>query len=180
MLRPKRVYDLSQPVFANCPQYADPNPRPVVVRLLYTQAAFDVTKEIVELSTHSGTHCDAPLHFFEGGTPVDEVPLSHYIAPAVVADVRHKEPGTAIEPDDLRALEDRIEPGDVVLLNTGFGKRRANTKRFLTEYVWLSGPAASVTPAEDTTPWSPGVTSLSRYGGAPPALATKSLAEANT
>ena len=139
---PKRVFDLSQPVFANCPQYPDENPRPVVVRLLYMSAVNGVTKEIVELSTHTGTHCDAPLHFIEGGAAIDELPLERFVAPAVVADVRGKAPGSAIEPSDLEPIEAALEHGDVVLLNTGYGSRRANTKRFLTEYVWLSGAGA--------------------------------------
>lgn len=33
-------------------------------------------------------------------------------------------------------------PGDVVLLNTGWGAKRANSKAFLTEYVYCGGEAA--------------------------------------
>lgn len=129
-------------MFANCPQYPDRNPRPVVVRTLYMTAVSGVTKEIVELSTHSGTHCDAPKHFIEGGKAVDEISLEHFIAPAVIADVRGKEPGSSIGRRDLEALDLDIDAGDVVLFNTGFGQERANSKRFLTEYVWLDGDAA--------------------------------------
>lgn len=35
-----------------------------------------------------------------------------------------------------------IEPEDVALLNTGNGHRRANSKEFLTEYVYLTGEGA--------------------------------------
>jgi arylformamidase len=35
---------------------------------------------------HTGTHVDAPLHFVRGGTPVDRVPLSHFVGPARVID----------------------------------------------------------------------------------------------
>jgi kynurenine formamidase len=101
-----------------------------------------VNKEIVELSTHTGTHCDAPYHFFEDGATIDEVPLETYVGRATILDLRGKMPGTAIERAEVERFADRIDAGDVVLLNTGWGHKRANTKEFLTEYVYLGGEAA--------------------------------------
>lgn len=142
MTGPTRIYDLSQPVFPNCPQYPDHSPRPVQVRLFYMLAVQGVNKEIVELSTHTGTHCDAPYHFFADGKTVDEVPLETYVGPAVIFDLRSKKAGSAIEADDLAAGLDRIVPGTVALLNTGRGHLRANTATFLTEYVYLGASGA--------------------------------------
>ncbi|MDQ2993157.1 MAG: cyclase family protein [Candidatus Eremiobacteraeota bacterium] len=139
---PSVVHDLSQPVFSDCPQYPDRNPRPAQIRLFYMQAVQGVNKEIVEISTHTGTHCDAPYHFFDDGKTIDQIPLETYIAPAVVLDVRGKEPGSAIEPSDLAPGLDEIAPGDVALLNTGWGRKRANTREFLTEYVYLGEAGA--------------------------------------
>ncbi len=144
MMQPKQIYDLSQPVYANCPQYPDTNPRPAVVRLFYMLAVQGVNKEIVEISTHTGTHCDAPFHFFADGATVDEVPLQTYVGPAVIFDLRKKRPGETIERGDLEEQARELEPGDFALLNTGNGHRRANTREFLTEYPWLSGAAAEL------------------------------------
>ena len=33
---------------------------------------------------HNGTHIDAPLHFFNDGSPVDELPLDTFIGPCTV------------------------------------------------------------------------------------------------
>jgi len=60
---PTKIYDLSQPVFNNCPQYPDTNPRPAQIRLFYMLAVQGVNKEIVTMSTHTGTHCDARFTF---------------------------------------------------------------------------------------------------------------------
>ncbi|HUN28301.1 MAG TPA: cyclase family protein [Alphaproteobacteria bacterium] len=141
-MTPARVYDLSQPVFTNCPQYPDKNPRPAQVRLFYMLAVQGVNKEIVEISTHTGTHCDAPYHFFEDGKTIDEIPLETYIGPATILDLRDKSPGSAIERADVERYGGRIDEGDIVLLNTGFGHKRANTAEFLTKYVYLGGAAA--------------------------------------
>lgn len=139
---PKRIFDLSQPVFSNCPQYPDKNPRPAQIRLFYMLAVQGVNKEIVEISTHTGTHCDAPYHFFEDGKTIDQIPLDTYVGPAVIIDLRGKAPGAAIERADIERAGSEIEAGDVVLLNTGWGHKRANTKEFLTQYVYMGGEAA--------------------------------------
>lgn len=141
---PTKIYDLSQPVFANCPQYPDKNPRPAQVRLFYMLAVQGVNKEIVEISTHTGTHCDAPFHFFDDGTTIDQIPLETYVGPATILDLREKQPGSSIQRADIARFADRIEPGDIVLLNTGGGQHRANIKEFLTEYVYLDGAAAQL------------------------------------
>ena len=142
MILPSRIHDLSQPVFTNCPQYPDKNPRPAQVRLFYLLAVQGVNKEIVELSTHTGTHCDAPYHFFEDGAMIDQVPLETYIGRATILDLRGRRPGSAIEREEVERYSERIASGDIVLLNTGWGHKRANSKEFLTEYVYLSGEAA--------------------------------------
>ena len=139
---PTRIYDLSQPVFTNCPQYPDENPRPAQVRQFYMLAVQGVNKEIVEMSTHTGTHCDAPYHFFEDGETIDRIPLDTYIGPATILDLRGKEPGSAIDRVEVQRFAERIAEGIIVLLNTGWGHKRANTKEFLTQYVYLGGEAA--------------------------------------
>jgi arylformamidase len=139
---PKRIIDLSQPVYGNCPQYPDTNPRPAEVRWFYIKGVEEVNKEIVQISTHTGTHCDAPFHFFEDGMPIDRVPLENYIGWATIVDVRGKAPGSEITRADVEPFLERIQPNDVVLLNTGWGHKRANTKEFLTQYVWCGGEAA--------------------------------------
>jgi arylformamidase len=142
MMLPSRIYDLSQPVFSNCPQYPDENPRPAQIRLLYMLGVQGVNKEIVEISTHTGTHCDAPYHFFDDGKTIDRIPLDTYIGPATILDLRDKKPGTAIERAEVERFAALITYGDIVLLNTGWGYKRANTAEFLTNYVYLGGEAA--------------------------------------
>lgn len=38
------------------------------------------------MSVHSATHIDAPLHFFDGGQAVDELPLDIFVGLALVAE----------------------------------------------------------------------------------------------
>jgi arylformamidase len=39
------------------------------------------------MSTHAGTHADAPLHIADDGSSVDDLPLSSFVGPADVVDV---------------------------------------------------------------------------------------------
>lgn len=84
--------------------------------------------ESVELSTHNGTHLDAPYHFhstMDGGKraiTIDEVPLEWCWGNGVKLDFRHFGDGYVATVDDVKAELDRIEhelaPGDIVLVNT--------------------------------------------------------------
>ncbi|NTW70261.1 MAG: cyclase family protein [Chlorobiaceae bacterium] len=38
-------------------------------------------------SEHGGTHVDAPIHFFEKGRTIDQIPLGEWIGPAIKIDV---------------------------------------------------------------------------------------------
>ena len=72
---------------------------------------------------HHGTHVDAPEHFVEGGTQVQDLPLSTFVGPAVVADVRHRGANEGITPEDLeKSIRDVWQSGDRLLINTGWTK----------------------------------------------------------
>ena len=94
--------------------------------------------ENVRISTHNGTHLDAPWHFFstmnhalkEGGEPswrIDEVPLEWCFQPGVKLDFRHFDDGYVVQPEDVEAELDRIghalQPLEIVLVNTRAGSR---------------------------------------------------------
>jgi len=83
------------------------------------------------LSTHSGTHLDAPWHFgpvVEGkqSRTIDEVPLEWCYGDGVVLDVRHCAHGELITPVDLqaalRAGSSTLKSSDIVLLHTGMSR----------------------------------------------------------
>jgi kynurenine formamidase len=90
------------------------------------------------ISTHNGTHLDAPYHFFStmnhalkpGGEPswrIDEVPLEWCFQPAVKLDFRHLPDGHVATPGDVEAELKRIghalRPLEIVVVNTRAGGR---------------------------------------------------------
>lgn len=87
--------------------------------------------ENVTLSTHAGTHVDAPMHYGPSVSghdrSIDEVPLSWCHGNGVLLDMRHKTPAEGVSRVDVEAELERIghhlEPGDIVLVMTGASKR---------------------------------------------------------
>ena len=41
----------------------------------------------LDFGVHSGTHVDAPVHFIDGGSGVDEIPLDALVGPCHVVEV---------------------------------------------------------------------------------------------
>lgn len=88
--------------------------------------------EILTLSTHSGTHLDAPWHYHPtmdrgaASLTIDEVPLEWCMGPGVVLDFRDFPDGYRIEPADvektLERMDYRLKEGDIVLVMTGADK----------------------------------------------------------
>ena len=89
--------------------------------------------ERVKLSTHNGTHLDAPYHFastMNGGEraiTIDEVPLEWCFNDGVKLDFRDKPNGYVVTAEDVETELDRIDytikPLDIVVVNTAAGKR---------------------------------------------------------
>lgn len=89
--------------------------------------------EWVNMTTHSGTHMDAPWHYHptmnngERAITVDEIPLEWCIGRGVKLDFRHFPDGHCVSAAEIAAELERIghdlRPADIVLVNTRAGKR---------------------------------------------------------
>jgi kynurenine formamidase len=88
--------------------------------------------EEVRLTTHNGTHLDAPWHFHstmnggERAITIDEVPLEWCFQPAVKLDFRHLPDGYVATAGDVEAELKRIghdlRPLEIVVVNTAAGE----------------------------------------------------------
>ncbi|MFE3170904.1 cyclase family protein [Amycolatopsis sp. NPDC059090] len=108
--------------------------------------------DTLTLTTHTGTHVDAPSHYgrgASGGEPpnIDQVPLEWFYAPAVVLDLTSAPPGTAVGAETIGRELDRVgyrpSPLDIVLLHTG-ASRFSGTPKYFTEFVGLDRGATKL------------------------------------
>ncbi|MCG6858673.1 MAG: cyclase family protein [Salaquimonas sp.] len=89
--------------------------------------------EQLTVSTHNGTHLDAPYHHHstmnhgERALTIDEVPLEWCFNPGVKLDFRHLPDGHVVSAAEVETELERIghdlQPLDIVLVNTAAGAR---------------------------------------------------------
>jgi kynurenine formamidase len=88
--------------------------------------------ERLDITTHSGTHMDAPWHYAsttDGGKPaygIDELPLEWCFQPGVKLDFRHLPDGYLVTAEDVEAelkrINHELQPLDIVVVNTRAGE----------------------------------------------------------
>jgi kynurenine formamidase len=146
---PRKIIDLSVPLENDVP--ADLGPGPSIEYIDHEQSVPGILPlfpglrkqdlpdgkgwavETVKLSTHNGTHLDAPWHFhptMSGGErswTIDEVPLDWCFQPAVKLDFRAFPDGYVATAADVEAELKRIghtlKPLEIVVVNTSAGAK---------------------------------------------------------
>lgn len=88
--------------------------------------------EILKLTTHSGTHLDAPYHYHpkmdqgKKALTIDEIPLEWCFGDGVLLNFTHKKDGEPITVEDveneLKRIDYQLKPLDIVLVHVGADK----------------------------------------------------------
>lgn len=130
------IWDISLPIREGMPMWpGDPAPR--VTPAYRIAAGDDANVSRVELSSHTGTHIDPPLHVIDGSTAVDQLPLAALVGACVVAEIEQAS-GT-IEAADLGGLAG----AERILFKTGNSARWASEGGPWPDYVSVSAGAAT-------------------------------------
>ncbi len=133
----KIITDLSHLVEDKMPTFpGDPIPRIQTVATVKEQG---YQEKQLTVSTHTGTHIDAPAHIFEHLPELDAVSLEHFIGQGQVLDVSRVEQ-RCLEADLLNAVQvaDTI---DFILFYSGWDKKWAEAGYFL-DFPYLSSQLA--------------------------------------
>lgn len=94
--------------------------------------------EAVFMSTHTGTHMDAPSHFVKGKPSIDRIPASRFVAEGVVVRIR-KKANELVRVAELRGHG--IRENDAVVIATGW-ENHVRAKNYMRENPGLSAGAA--------------------------------------
>ena len=136
-----KFYDLSQPVYDHCPGWPTYEPTVVKYEASYDKDRFNA--EQIRLNSHTGTHLDAPFHFFPDGQTVDQLDVSLFQRTAVIVDLRsviHPKEGITVA--HLAPYADRIGKDSIVLFATGWGPKRSFDQEYQYDWPYLTGEAA--------------------------------------
>jgi arylformamidase len=129
--------DISLPIYHG--MIGGPRDPLVEMKLIRDPAKGDpVTMSQVTMSCHTGTHIDAPRHFFPDGAGIDELPLDTFIGPAQVIEIKDT---VSIKPAELEKYN--IKAGDRILFKTNNSSWVYDKETFQTPYVYITKEAAT-------------------------------------
>ena len=116
-----RIVDLSLDIYDKPPTFW-PDPKTTVMpHLKIEDMKYNITQLI--LSTHLGTHLDAPYHFFYEGKTVDQLDLSKGFGAAKVLDFTGKKPKEEITRSDLEKYSNQLTSGARIIIQTNWDKK---------------------------------------------------------
>lgn len=129
-----KIYDLSSTVNEELWYYGAPYVPYQTKYLATVKKNGYITKEHI-LTSHTGTHLECAKHWWDDGESADQVGLDKIAGHARVLRFACKEqPFYGITPQMLEAAgADRLEPGDICMIATGWDKRIKESN-----YTWES------------------------------------------
>ena len=142
---PPRLIDVSVTLRNGLPEWAGRRILDISTRSATPDERSNVSNVVI--TTHTGTHVDAPRHFIHGGPTLDEIPLERWVGPCYVADLRTVQ--LRIEPDDLEAAGIPQQTGRLVLKTRNSELWRTHPDAFFEDFVALSPAAADWIVAHD-------------------------------
>jgi len=129
-----KIHDVTLPIVPGLPAFPGDPPPAVETLQRAGESPFGLAR--LTLTTHSGTHVDAPLHFVPGGTSVDLLPLEILMGKTRVVEIQSRE---RVERGELEALDLRDDLR--VLLKTRMSGQLLRAG-FQEDHVYLTGDAA--------------------------------------
>lgn len=114
----------------------------VIVHNTVESIGYNITE--LSLSTHQGTHLDAPYHFYNDGRTLDQMTLGQFFGPASLIDLApggSLDPGTPLTVDMFSAHEEKFTEGAKVIYRTGWD-RMFGSPEFFTDFPTLTLEAA--------------------------------------
>jgi kynurenine formamidase len=119
-----RLVDLSHTLVDGLPAFpGDPELR---IATAETIASIGYNLTSLHMTTHQGTHVDAPYHFFANGESVDRIALDRFFGPASLIDLApggELKPGATLTEESFRSWREAFRPGARIVYRTGWGRR---------------------------------------------------------
>jgi arylformamidase len=114
------LVDLSFDIYDRAPTFWT-DPKTAVIEHYRTEhLGYNMTQLV--MSTHTGTHLDAPFHFLDDGRTVDRIDLRRGFGPASVLDYSSKAPQEEISVAELEPHAGVIAPGSRLIIRTGWDR----------------------------------------------------------
>ncbi len=101
---PRRIYDVTIPIKEGMVVW--PSDDPVRIRRVKSMAQGDrLNQSRIEMSAHTGTHIDAPVHFIDGMRGVDSISPSLLVGSVIVTEITGRKKIDAASLEEARIPE---------------------------------------------------------------------------
>ena len=134
-----QLYELSHEWGHGIPVW--PGDSDIQIRKSVYHAQHGVLSRHLTLNMHCSTHVNAPAHLIQRGAFVGDLPVSAFFGNGVVLAVP-KEKWGVIAAADLEAHAASVRPGDIVIVNTGWHRRYADSQEYFGHAPGLDAGAA--------------------------------------
>jgi arylformamidase len=127
--------DITVPLFSSMVHW--PGDAPVEIRQISDKTKGDkYNLSEISMGSHTGTHIDAPLHVFDGGTSIDEMDFTTTIGKARVIEIHDEK---SIKREEISGY--KIRRGERILFKTKNSSEAWRDDKFREEFVFLSKEA---------------------------------------
>lgn len=123
-----KVIDLTQVISNDMPVFPGTAPANLEVVNTYEKDGFRET--LFRMTSHTGTHMDAPFHLFADRTKLDELPAAQFVGKALVIDCRDVEEGGIIGMERIEAVRELADQAEFLLFHTGWDAHWGKEKYF--------------------------------------------------
>ena len=136
-----KIIDLTLTISENIPTFpGSPNPNFINWENIQKNG---YNLELLFLSTHTGTHIDAPYHFLEKGQKIHQIVTKRLVTEAILIKIR-KDSDQSITKTDIERFEKKygeIDNGSTVIFHTGW-QRKLEKKSYFVKNPGLAVSAA--------------------------------------
>ena len=134
------IIDLSQSINSDIKLYPG---SPNVSFLKWSKHSIDgYDSEAIFLSTHTGTHMDAPSHFIKGAEPIDIIDVNRFVMNNVHLLKISKSSNQLITTEDIINSDTDIKEKDSIIFSTGW-EHNYNSDDYMSSNPGLSPEAAT-------------------------------------
>lgn len=98
----------------------------------YTTADRGWNAKTLHLYSHCGTHIDAPIHYDANDNTITDIPLERCIVLCWLVDLKNIKENELISVEHVSGLSGKIQPGEGLILKTGWSKY-INTPKYFTD-----------------------------------------------
>jgi len=130
-----KLIDLSMDIYHAAPTFAFDPKCAVIVHNTVDSIGYNITQ--LSMSTHQGTHLDAPFHFLDDGKTVEQLDLTKCIGDALLVDLSHKQAKEPLTVEDFAHVADRIGEGTRLIYRTDWYKQFPH-KHYFSDFPYMT------------------------------------------